>query len=97
MRHFNRSATQQGCEVLEHSIKAELDRRFPPAQFRLNIDVVGSTVQFTNFEEGIKIFERVTLKWDAHEDTILLRSILAMADRVIGNLMESGKLPHPLE
>lgn len=97
MRHWSRSASQLGNTALEDSIEQELTRRFPLGQFPVNIDVVGAqstecpTVQITNFEGGIKIFEKVVpqVGWNTEE------AVIAAAERVILELAKSGKLPQP--
>ncbi len=92
MIHWNRSASLLGYKALESSIQLELTQRYPPEQFPVNIDVVGTQrcswamVQVTN-SAGVEVFEKAFPE-DFNFDK--RTAILATTDRVISSLVKSG-------
>jgi hypothetical protein len=88
MRKWNRSADQLGDKALEVSIQQELERRFPSEKFPVNIDVVGTVVQITNFETGIEVFAKAV----PGVGRGTYQAVIETAERAISEVIESGKL-----
>ena len=99
MRRWNRSACNLGSKALEDAIQQGLTLRFPFNQFPANIDVVGNqhtdcpTVQITNFDADIKVFEMAAPQVGWNTDELLLRSVIAIAERTMSELVNLGRLP----
>src|SRR5258707_3944855 len=95
MRLWHRSACLLGNPVVENSIRREMERQFPSAQYPFNIDVVGSqsntvvTVRFTNFDRAINEMKNA-LPEDFGLD--IRTAVIETAKRVIAELGESGRL-----
>ena len=95
MRHWNRSADHLGNKALNDLVQRELSRRFSPEQYPANIDVLGShgdpLVHITNYNAGIDLREKAHPE-DFHESGGTLAAVIAMAEHMIADLEESGKL-----
>jgi hypothetical protein len=98
LRHWNRSASLLGNKKIEEAIQQELNWRFPPSEFPVNIDVVGgqshtyAVVQITNFDAGIE--ENVKA---IPEDFIgsggMKAAVLGVTENAITDLQTKGRIP----
>jgi hypothetical protein len=84
-----------GSKALEDQIQRELVSRFPPNRYPVNIDVVGgqntyAVVQINDFN-GIDEMEKA-IPEDYLERGGMMAAVIAVTERVLSRLLNSGRL-----
>jgi hypothetical protein len=97
MEQRDRIASQFGTKAIRTRIEGELNRRFPPDQFRVDIRVIGDeshcpVVCISDDQTHIRISEKVVLQVEADTIEPTLKGTIDTATRLMSKFEGLGEL-----